>query len=61
VTDAELARRSKIELRVEEMFRSRLRKEYTGMSTRNALVSYEDALSLAKEIAVEISQHADRQ
>jgi hypothetical protein len=58
VTDSELDRRAKIELRVEELFRSRLRKEYPGMSTRIALVGYEDALSLAKEIAVEVAKKA---
>lgn len=52
--DFDLARRAQIELRVEELFRSSLRREY---SMRNkSLIDYEDALALAKQIAVSVSE-----
>ena len=59
MTDADLARRAKIELRVEEMFRTRLQKEHCsgGKATH---VSYEEALALAKEIAVKTSEGKSR-
>jgi hypothetical protein len=56
VTGAELKERAKIERQVEELFRSRLRKEYQGLSGKNPLVSYEDAVSLASEIAWKIAK-----
>ena len=55
MTDEDLAKRAKIELRVEELFRSSLRKEHCfgGKATH---IGYEDALALAKQIAVEVSE-----
>ena len=52
--DLDLARRAKIELRVEELFRSSLRREYS--MGKKSVVDYEDALALAKQIAVAVSE-----
>lgn len=54
MTDEDLARRTKIELRVEELFRSSLRREYS--MGKKSIIDYEDALALAKQIAVAVSE-----